>query len=191
MSATDDKPPQDKTSSTKPNPTDHLPPSLSWAAEASRMIPAPHYSQYQPPSMDKIDICRQASDAVFAQLAQSSKGLRQICGEMGLSLDAWNKLMMKDNELYQAYLRARECQSTAIVDEIVEIADTDPDWGRARNRIEARKWVAGKWHRAQFGDRTEISGTGPGGAFLLSTCIPEPDPDPDTQDAELIEHSKA
>ena len=58
----------------------------------------------------------------------------------------------------KAYVRAREAQAEHYAQEIVEIADTDPDPGRARNRIDARKWYASKVKPKVYGDKVLHSG---------------------------------
>jgi hypothetical protein len=42
-------------------------------------------------------------------------------------------------------------QRDLLVDEILHIADTDPDARRARVRIEARKWFFGKLMAKKYG----------------------------------------
>lgn len=59
-------------------------------------------------------------------------------------------------ELQEVYVKARELQQHTLADETVEIADTDPDPARARNRIGARQWHAGKLLPKVYGDRTQM-----------------------------------
>lgn len=63
-------------------------------------------------------------------------------------------------ERFQQYARAKQCQADFYADEIVEIADTDFDNGRARNRMDARRWHASKMAPRKYGDRVinEIEG---------------------------------
>lgn len=51
------------------------------------------------------------------------------------------------------YARAREDQADFYADEIIEIADTEPDSSKARNRIDARKWKASRLAPKVWGDR--------------------------------------
>lgn len=55
------------------------------------------------------------------------------------------------------YARAREMQADAYAEQIVEIADTDNDASRARNRIDARKWHASHTNPKRWGDTHQIS----------------------------------
>jgi hypothetical protein len=58
------------------------------------------------------------------------------------------------------YARARGFQADHLADEIVHIADTEPDPQIARNRIDARKWVAAKLRPSRYGDRVEVEHSG-------------------------------
>ena len=61
------------------------------------------------------------------------------------------------------YARAREERSHMMADEIIEIADTEPDPNRARVRIDARKWWASKVNKKDYGDRVTAEVSGPDG----------------------------
>lgn len=56
------------------------------------------------------------------------------------------------------YTRAREAQADYFADEISTIADTEPDPNKARVRIDARKWAAGKLKPKVYGDKLDITG---------------------------------
>lgn len=64
--------------------------------------------------------------------------------------------LQQHSQLQEAYVKAREVQQHALADETVEIADTDPDPSRARNRIYARQWHAAKLAPKVYGDRTQM-----------------------------------
>ena len=64
-----------------------------------------------------------------------------------------------DESFRKMYAGAREEQADTLADEIVSIADTEPDHARARNRIEARKWVAAKLKPRKYGDKMEVDMT--------------------------------
>jgi len=53
------------------------------------------------------------------------------------------------------YARAREQQADFYADQIIEIADTETDPQKARNRIDARKWTASKLAPKVYGDKVE------------------------------------
>lgn len=58
-----------------------------------------------------------------------------------------------------AYGRARLAYADSIADEIVEISDTDEDYQRAKNRIDARKWAAKVTNPQRYGDRLDLNVT--------------------------------
>ncbi len=59
-------------------------------------------------------------------------------------------------EFSQAYTHARELQQERFAAEVVMIADTEKDPAIARNRMDARKWYAGKVSPKKWGDRVDI-----------------------------------
>lgn len=129
-------------------------------------------------------ICERLSDG---------ESLRTIC----LSDDMPNRSTVfrwladeSRKEFRDQYARAREAQADFLADEILEIADdashdtlikTNPDgsdaretanseWiNRSRLRVDARKWLASKLAPKKYGDKVELSGTGEGGAIVVST----------------------
>lgn len=56
------------------------------------------------------------------------------------------------------YARACEHRSEHYAEEIVDIADSDPDPQRARVRIDARKWVAAKLLPKKYGEAVTLKG---------------------------------
>jgi len=64
---------------------------------------------------------------------------------------------LNENEEFAAqYARARERRAEHFAEEIVEIADTDPDPQRARVRVDARKWAASKLLPRVYGDNQRL-----------------------------------
>lgn len=55
------------------------------------------------------------------------------------------------------YSRARALQADSLAEEIVEIADTELDPQRARNRMNARQWYAGKVKPKVYGDQIDVN----------------------------------
>jgi len=66
--------------------------------------------------------------------------------------------IINDDDFAANYTRAREAQADCYADEIADIADTEPDYNRARVRIDARKWAAGKLKPKIYGDRLQLDG---------------------------------
>tara|TARA_R110000824_G_scaffold6240_6_gene28943 strand:- start:401 stop:682 length:282 start_codon:yes stop_codon:yes gene_type:complete len=54
------------------------------------------------------------------------------------------------------YVRARELQADFYAEDIIEIADTEDDWQRARVRIDARKWTSSRMAPTKWGDKLSV-----------------------------------
>lgn len=67
------------------------------------------------------------------------------------------ELVKENAELANRYARAKEAKAEALFDEIVEIADTELDSQKARNRIDARKFSVSKMNPAQYGDNYNVN----------------------------------
>lgn len=66
------------------------------------------------------------------------------------------KWQNENEEFAAAYARAREQRGETFAQQIIEIADTEPDAAAARNRIDARKWIAGKLFPRVYGDTQRV-----------------------------------
>src|ERR1041384_5256775 len=72
------------------------------------------------------------------------------------SNNAVRKWATQDHEGFGAkYARARAMQAEHYAGEIIEIVDSDPDPVRARNRMDARKWVSSKLAPKKYSDKVE------------------------------------
>lgn len=79
------------------------------------------------------------------------------------SLSVIFKWLHDSKEFEDNYSRAREMQADANADQIQHIADTEKDLDRARIRIDARKWYAGRMKPKVYGvpgNSTNINATG-------------------------------
>jgi hypothetical protein len=123
------------------------------------------------------------SEEVWATILNriaEGESLRTICADEDMpsrvSVYRW---LEADEALRDQYARAREEQADTLFDEILEIADDgrndwmerngeeDRGWrengealGRARLRIDARKWMAGKLRPKKYGERLALAGDG-------------------------------
>jgi hypothetical protein len=83
--------------------------------------------------------------------------LRDVCNDDGMPAEStayhWMNLHA---EFAEMYARAREERAHMVADEIVQIADTELDPNRARIRIDARKWWAGKANAKHYGERASL-----------------------------------
>jgi hypothetical protein len=87
------------------------------------------------------------------------ESLRRACSPEGRpSTTSFLEWMQEDSVLAEQYARAREDQADHYADEVIEIADSESDPNKARVRIDARKWAAGKRKPKVYGDRLQLDG---------------------------------
>lgn len=97
-------------------------------------------------------VCEQVADG---------EALKYISLKPGMPKESTiHQWLNKHEEFAELYARARLRRADKFADELIEIADTDEDAARARNRIDVRKWSAAKLNPKVYGDRTTIAGTG-------------------------------
>ena len=86
--------------------------------------------------------------------------ITSICSDDDMpSLNAVYGWLRSQPAFSEAYARAREDQQDTCVAQILDIADTETDPQRARNRIDARKWHAAKTAPRKYGEKLEIDAT--------------------------------
>ena len=83
--------------------------------------------------------------------------LSQAIAATGGSMSAFYSVMKNDIDLQREYAWAREMRSETMAEEVIEIADTEPDAQKARNRMDARRWYASKMKPEKYGDRIDVS----------------------------------
>lgn len=113
--------------------------------------------------------------------------------------------LIKDEELHDRYMRAREIQAEVYVDQIMDIADDSrndymlvknadgserevvdhENIQRARLRIDARKWVAGKAKPKKYGESKHLD-VEQGVTIKVRHTFPEPN-GPEVIEAEAID----
>lgn len=106
------------------------------------------------------------SDKVFAEICEQiaqGRSLRSICTARNMphvgTVMRW-LADDQDGKRREQYARARDAQSDVIADEILMIADTEEDAQKARVRIDARKWLAGKMKPKVYGDKQTVEHQG-------------------------------
>lgn len=96
------------------------------------------------------------ADEIIELITQGSS-LRDIV-ELGYpSAPTLFRWMEANEDFRKQYARAREEQAEFMVSEIINIADTEEDPAKARNRIDARKWAAMKLLPKVYGDRQDVN----------------------------------
>lgn len=109
----------------------------------------------------RIEFSQALFDAICARIAGGGdeNSLRAICEEKGMpdrtTVIGWSK---RTPELRAQYDQAYVDRQETYFDELIHIADTEPDPQRARNRMEARKWAWARMNRKKFGDSMTLSG---------------------------------
>lgn len=99
-----------------------------------------------------------AQERICSEIAAGQRGLTRICKEdSGLPSERTvYEWLEEDASFAQRYAQAREQQADRYADAVIEIADTEEDPAKARNRIDARKWAAGKLRPKVYGDRLQL-----------------------------------
>lgn len=97
------------------------------------------------------------AEKICNEIAETTIPLCKICEREDMpSLSAVYEWIGKHPEFAEKYARAKSDQAERFANEIVEIADSEPDPKKAAVRIDARKWVAAKLLPKKYGDRQQI-----------------------------------
>lgn len=128
--------------------------------------------------------------AICERLSQGDS-LVKICRDETMPRrERVHEWIRENGDFAERYARAREDQADHFADEIVAIADEEPDSNRARVRVDARKWVAAKLKPKRYGERTTLEHEGQITQFVvevppmldvnewLATFKPSGDPGP-------------
>jgi hypothetical protein len=130
---------------------------------------------------------KELADILCERIADG-ESLRAICREESMPNKAtvfrWLAL---DKSFSDQYAKARETQADSLFDEILTIADdsrsdtylddhgnmkTDQEViGRARLRVDARKWMAGKLRPKVYGEKSTTELVGPNGGPVEFSVI--------------------
>ena len=110
------------------------------------MKPHPPYTYYSE------ELAREIIDR-----AAAGEPVSRICRDEHMPSPSTVWRWCTENQTFAGRLaRARESGADMLPDEVVEIADSEPDAQRARNRIEARKWAAGVINPRRYGPRLDM-----------------------------------
>lgn len=85
------------------------------------------------------------------------QGIRAALDTVGLSFTQFYRVLDAFPELSASYSRLKETRVDRLVDETIEIADTEPNPFKAKVRIEARQWLASKLIPKTYGDRLDLN----------------------------------
>ena len=120
---------------------------------------------------------QEVADRICLEL-MGGKSLRSTCAGAGMPCPTtvYNWLVQYP-AFMEHYARAREVQTDVLADEVITIADTEPDPHKARVMIDARKWLAGKLRPKKYGDRVEVEhlgGNGLSGGIVVNIIRHQP-----------------
>lgn len=83
-------------------------------------------------------------------------GISKVLKKYRIHQTTFAKFLAAHPELEQQYSFLQAFRAEVLVDDALDIADTDPDPMRARNRIDVRKWAASKFKPSKFADRIDV-----------------------------------
>lgn len=117
-----------------------------------------------------VEFTQDMFDAICERIS-GGESLRSVCRDKSYpSRQTFLKWVANDPELADQYARARDAQTEALVDELIDIADDragdfdeegniDHDAiARAKLRIDTRKWIASKMLPKKYGEKIAIGG---------------------------------
>jgi hypothetical protein len=130
------------------------PPPKIIETSADIALPATRVKRGRPPMPYSDD----AAVEICSRIA-SGEALTRVCQDDHLpGITTVYKWLVENATFAEHYTRARADQADTIADEIMLIADTEPDPNRAKVRIDARKWIASKLKPQRYGEKIDISG---------------------------------
>ncbi len=105
-------------------------------------------------------LTQEQEDTLIEGIA-TGDSVAKIAKKIGVSVPTIYRRIDSSEELLDKYTRAKQSKAQVLAEEIIEIADNDdlkPD--DKRIRVDARKWVAGKYYGKLFGDKITQEHTG-------------------------------
>lgn len=129
------------------------------------------------PQGPRVEFSQKKFDEICDRLASGGdeNSLRAICDENGMpdrtTFIRWSK---RTPELRAQYDQAYLDRQDTYFDELIDIADTEPDAAKARNRIDARKWAWARMNRKKFGDKIEMDANLSGTVETITRRVIDP-----------------
>ena len=108
----------------------------------------------RPARRQMLQALDQVGEPWILEQVANGRTLGSIAGEIGISRSKLNGWLLEDARR-DYYARAQEQAAGALVDQSLEIVDgADPQTVQvAKLRADTRRWIAGKLHREQWGER--------------------------------------
>lgn len=120
----------------------------------------------------RVEFSQKLFDDICARIASGGdeNSLRRICEEAGMpDRGTFIKWSNRTPELRTQYDQAYITRQDTYFDELIEIADTETDPQRAKNRMDARKWAWARMNRKKFGEKIEAELSGSIGVKVTAT----------------------
>ena len=108
--------------------------------------------------------------AVFTRM-KAGQSLMQACAAENVPESTIRLWADKDDDTSAEYARARGALIDSHVNDLLGIADTEPDAARARVQIDTRKWIMSKLMPKRFGERVTNENVGPDGGPMQFQMI--------------------
>lgn len=102
--------------------------------------------------MDNVDKVNAVISSIFDGLTLQNALKTHEC-----SAYIFYKTLEKYPECQLSYAYAEKFIADTLAEEIISIADSEDNYGKARNQIDARKWLAGKRAPKKYGDRIDVN----------------------------------
>lgn len=106
--------------------------------------------------MVRADITDEIMEQIFDSMVRGTS-LRKKLRELEIEESAFYKILDMRPDLELAYCRAQIARAELEVESMIDIADSEDDPQRARNRIDTRRWYAAKMRPQKYGDRLELN----------------------------------
>lgn len=85
--------------------------------------------------------------------------LRQAIETCGIDVFRWGEMIRTDKAIALAYAHAQETRADLLVDEALQIADSDGDYAKIKTQVDVRKWIAERAGNKRWGNRVDLNVT--------------------------------
>lgn len=110
--------------------------------------------------MERSELLRLPNEEKVSLLIEGmmdGRTIRSLVKELFVDHNTFNAVISGDRELAFRYNQAMVNRADILADEIIDIADNEPDPNKGRLRTDVRKWYASKLMPSRYGDRMEVN----------------------------------
>lgn len=138
-----------------------------WAGHGLSVKPSNKVEYSEELALEILD--HVASGKSLKSFCEDADGMRIPGRPTRQTVFQWRANIKGFGDLFNEAMRDR---AHLLVDEIVQIADTEDDTKKARNMIDARKWAAARYLPKVYGDRLAVTGEKDGEPIRLEAGKP-------------------